>query len=93
MGNILIRSISFLLAFCLSIAILVFPQPLIGNEGHAHHGLLMLLMIGVGIGFIHGVGFAPQNKVLYYLLSPIIAWPIMLAGLAMMAYNSGILAG
>ena len=85
-----VRLISFLMAFGLSIAILVFPQPLIGNEGHAHHGLLMLLMVGVGVGFVHGVGFRPSNKIVYYFFSPIIAWPIMLGGIWLMAVNSGL---
>ncbi|HEC73365.1 MAG TPA: cytochrome bd biosynthesis protein [Methylophaga aminisulfidivorans] len=79
------RLISLMLALGLSIAILILPNTLLADSGKADHNLLMVLLTGVCIGFIHGMGFSPQNTIWRYILSPIIAWPIMLFGIIEMA--------
>lgn len=76
----LIRVISLLMAISLSAVILILPQALI-TDGQSNHGLLMLLLLGIMIGFIHGVGFAPRSPLWRELLGPISSWPVMLYGL------------
>ncbi len=71
------RLLSLLLALALSGAILTFPKAL----AHAHHGLLMLVMLGVSAGFVHGVGFVPRHRLWRAVFSPWLAWLLMGAGL------------
>lgn len=78
------RIISLLLAIALSALILLYPHPLISEQGGTSHSLLMLLLAGICIGFIHGVGFSPGTIAWRELLGPIICWPVMLAGLLIM---------
>jgi predicted membrane protein len=47
----------------------------------------MVLLVGVCIGFIHGVGFAPKKTLWHILLSPYTCWPIMFYGVFHMALN------
>ncbi|OUR73112.1 hypothetical protein A9Q78_04940 [Methylophaga sp. 41_12_T18] len=88
MNNAYSRYISLLLAIVVSTLVLLFPQSLTNDQNHVEHGLLSLFMLGAMIGFIHGVGFKPENKVIYYLLSPVIAWPILTAGIIYIANSS-----
>ncbi len=83
----LVRLVSLLTAIGLSIAILIFPNRLLMENGKSDHDLLMLLLFGICIGFIHGVGFAPKKMVWHILLSPYICWPIMFYGCFHMAMN------
>lgn len=71
------RMLSLLLALLLAAAILVYPKALT----HVSHGLLSLVMLGVSAGFVHGVGFVPQDKLWRWLFGPWLAWLLMLVGL------------
>ncbi|WP_438970956.1 cyd operon YbgE family protein [Methylophaga sp.] len=75
------RLLSLLFAIGLSGIILVYPLGLIRADGSSHHGLLMILLVAIGIGFIHGVGFAPEQALWRVVLSPVFAWPPMLFGI------------
>lgn len=77
----LARLLSLLLAVSLSLVILIYPQFLIAGDGTSQHGLLMILLLSISIGFIHGVGFAPQHPMWKFIFSPFLAWPPMLTGL------------
>ena len=81
------RWLSLLVALGLSAAILVFPNRLLMENGKSDHDLLMLLLVGICIGFIHGVGFAPKGTLWHFLLSPYICWPIMFYGCFHMVIN------
>lgn len=82
-----VRLISLLTALGLSAAILIFPNRLLMENGKSDHDLLMVLLVGVCIGFIHGVGFAPKKTLWHILLSPYTCWPIMFYGVFHMALN------
>ena len=86
-----LRIISLLLACGLSGLILILPQVLTNQDGSPNHSLLMLLMIGIMVGFIHGVGFQPKTPLLRYGLSPLIGWPIMIGGLFYIVTKTGFL--
>ena len=49
-------------------------------NGHYNHSMLMLVMVGISGGFIHGVGFIPRFWLWKWLFSPYIAWPLMILG-------------
>jgi predicted membrane protein len=80
-----VRAVSLLLALVTSGLIFTWPQAL----AHAGHGLLSLIMLGACAGFVHGVGFAPRVTIWRIAFSPWVAWPLMGAGLWMMAGPGG----
>ncbi len=50
----------------------------------AGHGMLMLAMLGVCAGFVHGVGFVPLARAWRIVFSPWVAWALMGLGLWVM---------
>lgn len=58
-------SIAIIICFFVSI----FPQLLVNHEGIANHGAATSLFIAMSAGFIRGVGFVPNNKILRGLFS------------------------
>lgn len=80
----LARGISLILALLMSAMILINPHFVIGADGTSQHGLLMLLLVCVSIGFIHGVGFAPRKPFWHFIFSPWLSWPPILLGLYLM---------
>jgi cyd operon protein YbgE len=75
-----LRMASLLLALGVSGAILTYPSAI----GHANHWLLMLTMWGISAGFVHGVGFVPENRAMRILLGPVVAWVLLATGLALL---------
>lgn len=74
------RIISLIAALTITVTVLVFPRSIALDMYSVPHGWLVLLMFGMSFGFVHGVGFIPQNKYLKTVFSPIIAWPLMTLG-------------
>lgn len=72
--------ISFLLALPLAAVLLVHPALMLDENGHYNHSVLMMVMLGISGGFIHGVGYVPQFWLWKWLFSPFVAWPLMLIG-------------
>ncbi len=91
MYSVLSKTISFVLAMVLSGLILLIPQAMTHQDNTVNHPLLMLLMIGVMIGFIHGVGFRAKSIIITYIISPFLAWPIMFTGILMIIEKVGAL--
>ncbi len=79
----LLRGLSLLAALALSGLILTYPKAL----GHANHGLLSLIMLGISAGFVHGVGFVPEHKLWRIVVAPWVAWPLMGIGLWLVLAN------
>ena len=73
-------AISFLMALPLAAVLLIHPGAMLDVNGHYNHSALMMVMIGISGGFIHGVGFLPQFWLWKWLFSPYVAWPLMLWG-------------
>jgi len=92
MNNFISRSFSFFLACALSSLILLMPQAFTNEENTVNHSLLMLLLIGIMIGFIHGIGFQAKSRLLGFIFSPMICWPIMLGGLFIILNKTGVFA-
>lgn len=54
-------AISFLMALPLAAVLLIHPGAMLDANGHYNHSALMMVMIGISGGFIHGVGFLPHK--------------------------------
>ncbi len=61
-------------AIALVLLVTLPPRGLITADGSPiSHGVLTLIMWGLSAGFVHGVGFVPQNRVVRVLLGPAVA--------------------
>lgn len=74
------RAVSLTAALAITVTVLIFPRLIALDMHTVPHGWLVLLMFGMSFGYVHGIGFVPQNKYLKTLFSPIIAWPVMALG-------------
>lgn len=74
------RALSLLLAGPLALLLLIHPAAMLDAQGGYSHGLLMLVMLGVSAGFIHGVGFDPRTLPWRWLFGPVLAWGLMALG-------------
>ena len=74
------RAVSLTAALAITVTVLVFPRLIALDMHTVPHGWLVLLLLGMSFGYVHGIGFVPQNKYLKTLFSPIIAWPVMALG-------------
>lgn len=78
-----IRGITLIAAFVFMVLVTLFPRPLTAEDGSPiGHGILALIMWGLSAGFVHGVGFVPDNRILRVLLGPAVAWMGMGVALA-----------
>lgn len=83
------RSLSLLLAAPLALLLLIHPGAFVDDTGAYAHGLLMLTMLGISGGFIHGVGFVPHARPWRLLFGPVCAWPLLGLGYALLARAQG----
>nr|WP_324625221.1 cyd operon YbgE family protein [Acinetobacter sp. MD2(2019)] len=72
--------LSFTLALPLAAILMIYPSLMLDANGHYSHPQLMLVMLGISGGFIHGVGFKPEFWLWRWLFSPLISWPLMFIG-------------
>jgi predicted membrane protein len=72
------RAISLCFAATLSIVGLVFPFLLGTQPTGLNQSILMVMMLGIMGGFIHGAGFRPEQKWLRALFYPAVSWSVML---------------
>jgi cytochrome bd-type quinol oxidase subunit 2 len=63
-----------------ALLLLIHPAAMLDPQGQYSHNLLMLVMLGVAGGFVHGVGFDPYQRFCRYLFGPLLAWPLLLLG-------------
>jgi len=77
------RGLSLLLAAPLSLILLIHPASMLDAQGNYSHNLLMLIMVGVAGGFVHGVGFDPRALAWRLIFHPLLAWCLMALGYAM----------
>lgn len=75
-------SFSMAAAFCL--VLVVYPQLIIRDGAAPNHGALLLGLIGMAAGFVHGVGFVPYRTFFKILLGPLAAWILMPLGTCLM---------
>lgn len=83
------RTISFVSAGLASILILLMPYAFTSINNTVNHGLLMTLMFGTMIGFIHAVGFKPETFVLNKLLHPLLGWLLIIVSVLSLFITTG----
>jgi predicted membrane protein len=91
MYGALSKTISLFLAGVLSVVILIVPTTLTTSDNSVNHSILMLVLFGIMLGFIHGIGFKPLTRLYRAILHPLLAWLIMIPSLVLIVYKSGIL--
>lgn len=79
-----LRTLSLLLASPLALILLIHPSMIVDPEAGYSHSLLMLVMLGISSGFIHGVGFDPRGLVWRILFHPVGGWVLMGLGYAVL---------
>lgn len=75
---------SLLLSIVVSLLLMLYPQAVIQSGQSPDHWMLMMCMLGVTGGFVHGVGFVPRNKLARIFFAPLIAWCMVLGGIIFM---------
>jgi len=79
-----LRTLSLLLASPLALILLIHPSMIVDPEAGYSHSLLMLVMLGISSGFIHGVGFDPRGLTWRILFHPVGGWVLMGLGYAVL---------
>lgn len=74
------NGLSLLLATPLALVFLLHPAAIVDQQGNYSHGWLMLVMLGISAGFVHGVGFYPRARIWKLLFGPYLGWPAMALG-------------
>lgn len=77
----MLRALSLILAAAASIIGLVFPFLLARQATGLNQMVLLLMMAGIGGGFIYGAGFRPESKALRLCIAPAVTRTAMLASL------------
>jgi cyd operon protein YbgE len=73
------RVLSLLLSISLSL-VLLFAAPMFAQKIHGMgRGILMIVLIGIAGGFIHGVGFQPRHFLFKCLFNPWVSRILMLS--------------
>lgn len=78
------RGFSLASAGLISSVLTVFPGAIIQAGKAPDHGILVLCLLGVAGGFVHGVGFVPRSRLFRVLFHPLLAWLLMFGGLLAM---------
>jgi predicted membrane protein len=76
----LARTLSLFLSIVFCLALLMFPQWVIHDGASPGHGPLLLGMLGMAAGFVHGVGYIPRNRFFRIVLGPLTAWILIPLG-------------
>lgn len=71
------RVLSLALASPLAAILMIHPGLMVGSDGKYSHGLLMLVMLGISNGFIHGVGFDPRSLMWRIVFHPALGWLLL----------------
>lgn len=80
-----VRGISLLAALAISAVLMLYPYA-VGTQMTARtHIALPFLLFGVSGGFVHGLGFKPDSRVLRAVFSPLVAWPLIVVGIGLIA--------
>ena len=57
--------------------LLIHPAAYLDDQGRYSHSLLMLVMLGISGGFVHGVGLGPYSPLGGTLFHPLGCWLLL----------------
>lgn len=86
------RLASLVLAAGLLVALAFFPGVTLRGDALQTQAILPVLLIGIGASLAHGFGWRPRSSMLAAAVGPFVAWPLMLAAFAFLAFGSDALA-
>lgn len=78
------RVVSLALAAPMGLLLLIHPGSMVGPDGRYSHGVLMLVMLGICTGFVHGVGFSVTSHWARWLTNPLLSWFLLVGGYLML---------
>lgn len=85
----LARIASLALAAVLLVALLAFPGVLMRGDALLTQAVMPLMLIGIGASLAHGFGWRPRSSIMAAAVGPFVAWPLMLAAFAFLAFGAG----
>lgn len=80
------RGVSLVAALAVSAVLMLYPYALGTTMTAATHTALPLLLVGVSAAFVHGFGFRPDNRAWRFVCGPLVAWPLMAVGIAILTF-------
>ena len=69
-------ALALLTASAIALGVTIYPPALVGRQGEVHHLMAVTLFWAMSAGFVRGVGFIPQQRVVRWLLS---GWACLVA--------------
>lgn len=81
---------AFSLALCAAVVavLAIFSGAAMREDALLVQAIMPIIVAALGAGVAHGVGYVPRNVFLARLISPIVAWPLMLSALAFLVLRS-----
>lgn len=79
-GARLLRALTFATALLFAALIVLYPRAIATDMSTVPHGWLVVLLLGMSSGWVYGLGFVPERRVLRCLFHPAAAWLLMLVG-------------
>jgi len=82
--NALARAVSLILSLTIFGVLSVAPF-VVGTAMNGRiHGAISLILLGASIAVVHGFGLRPDGRFGRWLVSPLVAWPLIAAGAAIL---------
>ncbi len=85
----LARIASLTLAGILLLALELFPELLQHSDALLTQAVMPVLVLGIGASLAHGLGWRPRGSIFAATVGPFVAWPLMLAAFAFLAFGAG----
>ncbi len=85
------RVASLALAGALLIVLAFFPSLLMRGDALLTQAVMPLLLIGIAASLAHGFGWRPRNSIMAAAVGPLVAWPLMIAAFAFIAFGAGVI--
>ena len=82
------RIVSLLLCATTTAVLVILPGADGQEDALLVQAIMPIVFLGIAAGLAHGVGIVPRNAILARMISPIVAWPLMLSALAFLALRS-----
>lgn len=83
------RIASLALAGILLGAIILVPSILMRGDALLTQAVMPVMLIGIGASLAHGLGWRPRSSIVAAAVGPFVAWPLMLAAFAFLAFGAG----
>jgi predicted membrane protein len=83
------RIASLALAGTVLLALVLFPGLLRRSDVLLTQAVMPVLLTGIGASLAHGLGWRPRGSIWAAAVGPFVAWPLMFAAFAFLAFGAG----